>query len=46
MEKNKRFVLFFGNEDDGRSHSGYYLPKVEIKNYNFMINGKKSFECK
>ena len=46
MEKNRRFVLSFENEDDGRSHSGYYLPKVEIKNYNVRINGTKSFECK
>ena len=46
MEKNRRFVLSFKNEDDGRSHSIYYLPKVEIKNYNVRNNGKKSFECK
>ena len=28
---NKRFLLSFENEDGRRSHSGYYLPKVEIK---------------
>ena len=34
------FVLFFENEDDRKSHSTYYLPKVEIKDYNVMIDGK------
>ena len=28
---NRLFVLSFENEDDRRSHSAYYLPKVEIK---------------
>ena len=28
---NKLFLLSFENEDDRRSHSRYYLPKVEIK---------------
>ena len=28
---NKRFLLSLENEDGRRSHSGYYLPKVEIK---------------
>ena len=34
------FVLSFENEDDRISHLEYYLPKVEIKNYNVMIDGK------
>ena len=34
------FVLSFENENDRTSHSTYYLPKVEIKNYNVMIDGK------
>ena len=25
------------------SHSGYYLPNVEIKNYNIVINGENCF---
>ena len=25
-------------------HTGYYLPKVEIKDYNVMIHGKKFFD--
>ena len=29
----------------GRSHSTYYLPKVEIKDGNVMINGKKFCKC-
>ena len=41
---NRLFVLFFGNEDDRTSHSTYYLPKVEIKDYNVMIDGKNIFE--
>ena len=40
---NRLFVLFFENVDDRRSHSGYY-PKVEIKDYNVMIDGKKLFD--
>ena len=36
----RRFVLPFENENDRRSHSTYYLPKVEIKDYNVMVDGK------
>ena len=39
---NRLFVLSFENEDDRRSNSNYYLPKVEIKDYmmvkTFLIN--------
>ena len=35
------FVLSFENDDDKRSHSNFYLPKVEEKDYNVMIDGKK-----
>ena len=28
---NKLFVLSFENENDGKGHKGYYLPKLEIK---------------
>ena len=31
------------NENDGTSHSTYYLPKVEIKDY-VMIDGKDVFD--
>ena len=40
---NRLFVLCFKNEDDRTSHSTNYLPKVEIKDYNVMINGKNFF---
>ena len=41
---NRLFVLSFENKDDKRSHSEYYLPKLEIKDYNIMINGNKIFD--
>ena len=37
---NRLFVLSFENEDDRTSHLTYYLPKVEIKDYNVLIDGK------
>ena len=37
---NRLFVLSFENEDVRTSHSTHYLPKVEIKDYNVMIDGK------
>ena len=37
---NKIFVLSFENEDDRRSYSNYYLPKVEVKDYNAMTDAK------
>ena len=40
---NRLFVLSFENENDRKSHSNYYLPKVEIKDYNVMIDGKNFF---
>ena len=40
---NRLFVLSFENEDDRKVHTGYYLPKVETKNYNIMIDEKKVF---
>ena len=41
---NRLFVLSFGNENDRTSHSRYYLPKVEIKDYNVMIDGRNVFD--
>ena len=41
---NRLFVLSFENESDRKVHTGYYLPKVEIKNYNVMIDGKNVFD--
>ena len=41
---NRLFVLSFENEDGRTSHSTYYLPKVEIKDYNVMIDGRNFFD--
>ena len=41
---NRLFVLSFENEDDRTSHSTYYLPKVEIKDYNVMIDDRTFFD--
>ena len=41
---NRLFVLSFENENDRTSHSTYYLPKVEIKDDNVMMNGKNFFD--
>ena len=41
---NKLFVFSFENEDDRTSYSTYYLPKVEIKDYNVTIDGKNLFD--
>ena len=41
---NRLFVLPFENENGRTSHSTYYLPKIEIKNYNVMINGRNFFD--
>ena len=37
---NRLFVLSFENGDGRKVRTRYYLPKVEIKNYNVMIGGK------
>ena len=41
---NRRFVLAFENDDDRTSHDEYYLPTVEIKDYNIVINGENFFD--
>ena len=40
---NRLFVLAFENDAQRTSHSNYYLPNVEIKDYNIMINGENFF---
>ena len=37
---NRLFVLAFENDVQRKVHSGYYLPNIEIKIYNVMINGE------
>ena len=32
--------MSFKDDDGGESHKQYYLPTVEIKNYNVMIDGR------
>ena len=41
---NRLFVLSFENEDDRTSYYKYYLPSVEIKDYNVLIDGNAFFE--
>ena len=41
---NRLFVLAFENDDDRTSHDEFYLPTVEIKDYNIMINGENVFD--
>ena len=41
---NRLFVLAFENDDQRIKTNGYYLPNVEIKNYNIMINGENFFD--
>ena len=37
---NRLFVLVFEGDAQIIVHTGYYLPNVEIKHYNIMINGE------
>ena len=41
---NRLFVLPFENDTQRTSNSNYYLPNVEIKNYNIVINGENIFD--
>ena len=41
---NRLFVLAFENDAQRTSAKGYYLPNVEIKDYNIMINGENFFD--
>ena len=41
---NRLFVLAFENEEDRTSFSKCYVPKVEIKDFNVLIDGKPFFE--
>ena len=41
---NRQFVLSFENENDRNSFPKYYVPKVEIKDFNVLIDGKPFFE--
>ena len=41
---NRLFVLAFENDAQRTSNKRYYLPNVEIKDYNVMIDGKNFFD--
>ena len=41
---NRLFLLAFENDDNRTVDDGYYLPTVEIKDYNIMINGENFFD--
>ena len=41
---NRLFVLAFEDDAQRTAHDSYYLPTVEIKDYNIMINGENFFD--
>ena len=41
---NRPFVLSFKDDDNRENHNQCYLPTVEIKDYNVMIDGKNLFD--
>ena len=41
---NRLFVLSFETEDDRTSYYKYYVPSVEIKDYNVLIDVNAFFE--
>ena len=41
---NRLIVLAFENYTQRASHSGYYRPNLEIKDYNIIIDGKNFFD--
>ena len=43
IKVNRLFVLSFENEEDRTSFSKYYTPKVEIKDFSVLVDGKSFF---
>ena len=41
---NRLFVLLFENENDRTSFSKYYVPNVQIEDFNVLINRKSFFD--
>ena len=41
---NRRFILAFEYDTQRTSAKGYYLPNLQIKDYNIMINGENCFD--
>ena len=44
IKVNRLFVLSFKNEEGRASFSKYYTPKVEIKDFNVLVDGKVFFD--
>ena len=44
IKVNRLFVLSFENEEDRTYFSKYYAPKVEIKHFNVLMDGKSVFD--
>ena len=38
---NRHFVLSFNDDDGRKSYKQYYLPTVEIEDFNFKIDGTR-----
>ena len=43
---SRLFALSFKNEEDRTSFSKYYTSKLEIKDFNVLIDGKSFMMCK
>ena len=41
---NRLFVLSFEDEEQTTSYKRYFLPTMEIKDYNVMIDGQNFFD--
>ena len=41
---NRLFILSFENEEDRALFSKYYVPKVEMRDFNVLIDGKSFFD--
>ena len=41
---NRLFVLLFENRTDRKVHTKYHIPKVEIKDFNVINDGKNVFD--
>ena len=41
---NRLFILAFEDDAQRTAHDSYYLPTVEIKDYNIMINDENFFD--
>ena len=41
---NRLFVLSFENRTDKNAHTGYYIPKVETRDYSVVIDTRNFFD--